>query len=831
MLPKTLHPLLGITLAGVTLAGGTPEIEPFSVLGPNGEGLVQDTLVLSVYSETGTGNPMESPPFQVRVGDDLLTIYASSHSSLWTISESLESYHPAWKVLSPNLASGLAERKSGHEVGWSTGGRIWYPPVLRKIPFKRYPGMVGVWNLELFKEGDAGGSEGKGWGWLGEAGKATARADYEIVTNLTIREFDREADYPVLLPVDDDRIDEGPENPEPWKRIYDGIQDLYLLDSTRILTVNHTEHANAMATRPHYTLFDNVYLEPPRFFELEGLNLKIPKAGYYDIAVSETEVYHNLFRPDYRIEYDPLSRTYDPMTYGYANPVFFFYKKAGIEGDYEGYAWHQGLDWSNYFSFITINLINLDDDGRHVDTHDFGPVVWPTDPYLNANGMRRTRGVRSPSWVIRSEGGKEYLYLFYSELIGQEYEEAVEMGQPNPQETRPAIKLARAELNRSPGMRPFGTFKGYVGEYNDGTPAFLSRMDPLVDGTSLRTFLETEPWNLEKFRHFMKQAAARNRSLDDFTGHQPASTWEWELDSMTYRWEALWAEKSDYGGVRVARIKGSDSYVSVQQVSYGGRPDGNITYDLPRKYWRWVGSNQRPYELIENGPHRLYLRVSDDLVHWSDPVILNPGLIGDIRTETGNQTFTFYQSLETGFECFANVPDYRVEALPDFLEGKGCIQVPFVDRTFSGSDYLRFSAAGPLILYLAFDARYPEPPWLESWELLDETVRIAAGNETYGMRLYEKAFDGERVVLGGNGHDGLMYAVFSDMGTPSINYPRFLSADGASNHEVDIRDFYLIGSKPLLRESEDAPVLEAEENLGRIATARLRMSLRIEDFQ
>jgi hypothetical protein len=828
---RKIHALLaGFVLWGA-MVDGAPRIDPYSVLGPHGEGLVEDTVVLSVYSEVGTGTPMESPLMQTRVGDTLKMIYSSSHSSLWTVSESLESYSPAWKVVAPNLASGLAYRKPGHEVGWSMGGTIWYPPVIRKLDLKRYPGQVGVMNLELFKEVDASGSEGTGWGWLGENGQADVRADFDIVTNLSIREIDLETNYPRLLVVDDDRIDEGWENPDPWKRIYDGIGDVYWLDETRILTVNHTEHANAMATRPIYTFMENVYLEPPQFFELPGTAEKIPEAGFYDIAVCETEVYHNLFRPDYRIEYDAESMTYDPMTYGYANPVFFFYKQAGTDGEYSRYAWHQGLDWSNYYSFVTMNLIELDSDGRYVGTTDYGPVVWPTGPFLNANGIRRTRGIRSPSIVIRREGNDEYIYLFYSELLGQEYEEAVEMGHPSPQEAWPEIKVAKAKLDLTGGKRPFGTFKGYVGDYRDGTPAFLSRVDPVIDGTSLRTYLDTEPRNLETFREYMRRPAGWNRSLKDFTGHEPAGTWEWELDTMTYCWEALWAEKIDYGGVRIARVKDSDYYLSVQQVSYGGRPDGNITYDTPREYWRWVGGGQKPYELIENGPYRLYLRVSEDLIHWSDPVILNPGQVGNVWTATGNRTFTFYQSAGDGFGCYGDDPGYRVTDLPEFLEGKGCIQVPLADRGFTGNDYLSFRAAGSLMVYLAFDQRYAEPDWLESWELTDEIVTVAVGNETYGMRLYEKAFDGEDVTLGGNGHDGLMYTLFFDMGTTSIDYPRFLSSDGASNREIDLDDFYVIGTRPLLYEPEDAATLEKEGNVRRIGTARLRMSLRIEDFR
>jgi hypothetical protein len=827
---KRTFAVFWISAAWVALIGQGPRIHPYSVLGPDGQGLIEDSIVLSVYSEADTGNPMESPPMQTRVGDRLRIIHSTSYSSLWTISENPESYGPPWRVLTPNLASDMAYRKAGLEVGWSLGGTTWYSPVLRKIELKRYPDKVGVLDMELFKEVLADDSEGLGWDWMSDAGKATARADYEIVTNLSIRKFDQEADYPRLFPVDDDTIDEGWENPEPWKRIYDGIGDVYWLDESRILTVNHTEHANAMTTRPNFTFMDNVYLEPPEFFELEGTNTKIPEAGYYDIAVCETEIYNNLFRPDYPIKYDPRSMTYDPMTYGYANPIFFFYKRAGDEGDHNRYAWHQGLDWSNYYSFVTINLVNLDAEGRHLGTTDFGPVVWPTGPYLNANGTRRTRGVRSPSIVIREEAGEEYIYLFYSELIGQEYEEAVEMGEINPPEAWPEIKLARARLNRSEGERPFGTFKGYVGDNENGIPEFLSRVDPDIDGLSLRNYLDTKPRSLETFREFMRRTADWNLSLPTLTGHELATQWEWELDTMTYTWEALWAEKSDYGGIKVAKVKDSDYYLSVQQVSYGGRPDGNITYATPRKYWRWTGSRYRPYELIENGPYRLYLRVSEDLVHWSEPVVLNPGQIGNVRTWTGRIAFTYYQSLADGFDCYANEPWFRIVNLPEHLEGKGCIQVPFQDRFFAGPHYMNFRAAGSLLVTVAFDQRYPAPTWLESWELLDETVGIRVGNKTHGMRLYEKAFDGENVVLGGNGHRGLMYAVFFDMGPTALNYPRFLSADGASNSEIDLNDFYIIGSKPMLHEPDDADALEREGNVRRLGTGRLRMSLQIEDF-
>jgi hypothetical protein len=469
-------------------------------------------------------------------------------------------------------------------------------------------------------------------------------------------------------------------------------------------------------------------------------------------------------------------------------------------------------------------------EGRHAQTVDYGPVVWPTGPYLNENGTRRTRGVRSPCIVVREEEDGEYLYLFYSELIGQEYEEAVEMGQVNPPEAWPEIKLARATLNRAEGERPFGLFRGYVGDDADGKPVFESRVEPVIDGTSLRTYLDSEPRDLERFREYMRRTADPNMSLPTLTGHDLATNWEWELDSMTYTWEALWAEKSDYGGVKVASIKDSDLYLSVQQVSYGGRPDGNITYDTPRKYWRWVGSRYRPYELIENGPYRLYLRVSKDLVHWSDPVILNPGQIGNVWTRTGRRAFTFYQSLSDSFDCYADNPWFRVADLPEHLVGKGCIQVPFEDRYFSGSHYLDFRAAGPVLVTVAFDQRYTAPAWLASWELLDETVSIAVGNEIHELRLYEKAFDGEQVTLGGNGHGGLMYAVFFDMGSTSMNYPRFLSADGATNSEIDLNDFYIIGSKPMLHEPEDAAALEQEGNVRRLGTGRLRMSLRIEDF-
>jgi hypothetical protein len=363
MVPKKMNAVFGLTVACVSLACAGPRIEPYSVRGPHGEGLIEDSVVLSVYSEQGTGNPMESPPIQTRVGDRLHIIHSTSYSSLWTVSESPESYGPPWRVLSPNIASDLADRQAGHEVGWSLNGTVWYPPVLRKLELKRYPGSVGVLDMELFKEELADGSEGLGWDWMSDAGKATARAGFEIVTNLSIREIETETEYPRLLVVDDDRIDEGPENPEPWKRIYDGIGDVYWLDESRILTINHTEHANAIATRPNFTFLDNVYLEPPQFFELPGTTAKVPEAGYYDIAVCETEIYNNLFRPEYAIEYDPGSMTYDPMTYGYANPVFFFYKPAGADGEYTNYTWHQGLDWSNYYSFVTINTIDLDGGG------------------------------------------------------------------------------------------------------------------------------------------------------------------------------------------------------------------------------------------------------------------------------------------------------------------------------------------------------------------------------------------------------------------------------------------------------------------------------------
>lgn len=117
-----------------------------------------------------------------------------------------------------------------------------------------------------------------------------------------------------------------------------------------------------------------------------------------------------------------------------------------------------------YFAFVGLTYLNASElSDADFMKHDLGPVVWPSNGYLDKKNNRTSLGVSHP-YLIRHDG---YLYLFYSEEL---------YGDISAEEGRGVgIKVARApETDWKPGN--FRTW--YNGSFSeDSLPEGFDRFD------------------------------------------------------------------------------------------------------------------------------------------------------------------------------------------------------------------------------------------------------------------------------------------------------------------------------------------------------------------
>lgn len=113
--------------------------------------------------------------------------------------------------------------------------------------------------------------------------------------------------------------------------------------------------------------------------------------------------------------------------------------------------------WPAYFGFVSLSAVpDVGEDSLYKDVvreYDLGPVVWPSQPYLDSSHVKVSDGIRHPSMLIHDG----YMYLYY--LEGS------------------AIYMARAELDGEGMPGPF--YKYYDGGFTEpALPEGFSTDDP-----------------------------------------------------------------------------------------------------------------------------------------------------------------------------------------------------------------------------------------------------------------------------------------------------------------------------------------------------------------
>lgn len=105
------------------------------------------------------------------------------------------------------------------------------------------------------------------------------------------------------------------------------------------------------------------------------------------------------------------------------------------------------------------------------------------------------------------------------------------------------------------------------------------------------------------------------------------------------------------------------------------------------------------------------------------------------------------QEAKAGAKIYAD-RDFVFENLPPALQGSDWVQTANADKLYSAVDLLDFSLNGDGVVYVAHDARLPQPDWLQ--QQFHATEMTLAVNGT-PMKIYERHVrSGESLTLGSN---------------------------------------------------------------------------------
>ncbi len=97
------------------------------------------------------------------------------------------------------------------------------------------------------------------------------------------------------------------------------------------------------------------------------------------------------------------------------------------------------------------------------------------------------------------------------------------------------------------------------------------------------------------------------------------------------------------------------------------------------------------------------------------------------------------------------------DPMPYDLEGETCIRTLNDHKNSSGDDCLILEVDRPVTVYVAHDARFPNPPsWLQDWAKRDDQRLFTTDPEDEGRILYHKEFPAGTITLGGNVDPGTL---------------------------------------------------------------------------
>jgi hypothetical protein len=273
---------------------------------------------------------------------------------------------------------------------------------------------------------------------------------------------------------------------------------------------------------------------------------------------------------------------------------------------------------TSYSSFLAGGYSNNSDGTNFIDE---GPIVWPANGYTELNPENTQDagwGVRHGTSIIKGD----YLYLFY-----QDYSYG------DPKNGRGSgMKVARAPLNNAHAGY-FETWyrlaNGTEGWEKSLPKEFWSGDFYVRDNFIWNANYQNTPqgwltvngckmWNygggwldrLDKrgfqcFNNINDYSIKGGKSTSPFGTHYPDT-----IGNNYWEWPEIYDGKARYQRVSsfsVAKITGTEYYVGIEDGAAGFHPGVNGQW-----FNYWLG-----------------LRISKDLIHWSDPLILDDTIVSD----------------------------------------------------------------------------------------------------------------------------------------------------------------------------------------------------------
>lgn len=139
----------------------------------------------------------------------------------------------------------------------------------------------------------------------------------------------------------------------------------------------------------------------------------------------------------------------------------------------------------------------------------------------------------------------------------------------------------------------------------------------------------------------------------------------------------------------------------------------------------------------------------------TEPYRPRPFLTG-IEAKGGSAYLMDWAGLRPGAPVYAD-RDYRLQSVPDALQGLPFLRTANDDDGSSGADWLRVISDVPVTVHLALDSRLPRPP---AWMGIGQdggfraTDMMITADDPKTLELFSRTFPAGEIVLGGNTNDG-----------------------------------------------------------------------------
>jgi hypothetical protein len=271
---------------------------------------------------------------------------------------------------------------------------------------------------------------------------------------------------------------------------------------------------------------------------------------------------------------------------------------------------------TSYSSFLAGGYSNNLDGTGFIDE---GPIVWPADGYtpykISGNSWDLGWGVRHGNSIIKDN----YLYMFYQDWSGGDPKNGRGIG----------MKVARAPLNNlhagyfetwykladgTEGWEPslpeeFWSDSFYIKGKNVWNENYKDTSQEWIDVNGCTMWNYGNGWldrgekrGFQCFNNINDYSIKGGKSSGLFGTHYVDSEQHYN------EWPLIYDGKAKYqfgSGFSVAKIKGTDYYLGIEDSASGFDPKINGEW-----FNYWVG-----------------LRISKDLIHWSDPIILEDTIV------------------------------------------------------------------------------------------------------------------------------------------------------------------------------------------------------------